>query len=39
MKQNLIQKNATDVDTSKFSKMTDLDNLKSDIHKLDIDKL
>ena len=31
-------KNATGVDTSSFAKKTDLDNLKSDIDKLDIDK-
>ena len=32
-------KNATAVDTSDFSKKTDLANLKSDVDKLDIDKL
>ena len=32
-------KNATDVDTSDFAKKTDLANLKSDVNKLDIDKL
>ena len=32
-------KNATDVDTSVFDKKTDLANLKSDVDKLDIDKL
>ena len=32
-------KNATGVDTSKFAKKVDLANLKSDIDKLDIDKL
>ena len=32
-------KNATGVDTSDFAKRTDLDNLKSDIDKIDIDKL
>ena len=32
-------KNATGVDTSDFAKKTDLDNLKSDKDKLDIDKL
>ena len=32
-------KNATGVDTSKFAKKVDLANLKSDVDKLDIDKL
>ena len=32
-------KNATGVDTLDFAKKTDLANLKSDVHKLDIDKL
>ena len=32
-------KNATGVDTSKFAKNIDLDNLKSDVDKADIDKL
>ena len=32
-------KNATGVDTSSFAKKTDLANLKSDVDKLDIDKL
>ena len=32
-------KNATSVDTSDFAKKTDLANLKSDVDKLDIDKL
>ena len=32
-------KNATGVDTSDFAKETDLYNLKSDVDKLDIDKL
>ena len=32
-------KNATGVDTSKFAKNVDLDNLKSDVDKVDIDKL
>ena len=32
-------KNATGVDTSKFAKKVDLTNLKSDVDKLDIDKL
>ena len=32
-------KNAMGVDTSDFSNKTDLANLKSDVHKLDIDKL
>ena len=32
-------KNATGVDTSNFAKKTDLANLKSDVDKLDIDKL
>ena len=32
-------KEATDVDTSDFAKKTDLANLKSDLEKLDIDKL
>ena len=31
--------NATGVDTSKFAKKVDLANLKSDVDKLDIDKL
>ena len=32
-------KNATGVDTSSFAKQSDLANLKSDVDKLDIDKL
>ena len=32
-------KNATDVDTLKFAKNVDLANLKSDVDKLDINKL
>ena len=32
-------KNVTGVDTSKFPKKIDLNNLKSDLDKLDIDKL
>ena len=32
-------KNATGIDTSKFAKKVDLSNLKSDLDKLDIDKL
>ena len=32
-------KNATEVDTSSFAKKTDLANLKSDVDKLDIDRL
>ena len=32
-------KNAVGVDTSKFAKKVDLANLKSDVDKLDIDKL
>ena len=32
-------KNATEVDTSSFAKNIDLANLKSDVDKLDIDKL
>ena len=32
-------KNATGADTSKFAKKVDLDNLKSDVDKLDTDKL
>ena len=32
-------KNATGVDTSKFAKKADLVNLKSNVDKLDIDKL
>ena len=32
-------KNATGVDTSDFAKKNDLTNLKSDVDKLDIDKL
>ena len=32
-------KNAAEVDTSSFAKKTDLANLKSDVNKLDIDKL
>ena len=32
-------KNATGLNTSKFAKRVDLDNLKSDVDKLDIDKL
>ena len=36
---NADLKNATGVDTSDFTKKADLANLKSDIHKVDIDKL
>ena len=36
---NADLKNATGVDTSKFAKKVDLANLKSDVDKLDIDKL
>ena len=36
---NTDKKNTTCVDTSDFGKKTDLANLKSDIYKLDIDKL
>ena len=32
-------KTATDVDTSKCAKKVDLANLKSDVNKLDVDKL
>ena len=32
-------KKATDIDISKFVKKVDLASLKSDLHKLDIDKL
>ena len=32
-------KNAADVDTSDFAKKTRLANLKSDIHKLGVDKI
>ena len=32
-------KNVTGVDTSKFAKMVDLTSLKSNVNKLDIDKL
>ena len=32
-------KNVTDVDTSSFPKKPDLPNLKSDVNKVDIDKL
>ena len=32
-------KNATGVDTSKFAKKVDLDSLKSNVNKLDIDKI
>ena len=32
-------KNVTGVDTSKFAKKIDLNNLKSDLDKLDIDKI
>ena len=32
-------KNAREVDTSDFAKKTDLVNLKSDVYKLDIDRL
>ena len=32
-------KNATGIDTSDFAEIADLDNLKSDVDKLDIDKL
>ena len=39
MQQKQILKSATGVDTSDFSKNTDLANLKSDVDKLDIDKL
>ena len=33
-----FKKTAISVDTSEFAKKTDLDNLKSDVDKLDIDK-
>ena len=36
---NVDLKNATGVDTSKFAKMFDLANLKSNVDKLDTDKL
>ena len=36
---NADLKNATDVDASDFAKITDLANLKSDVHKLVIGKL
>ena len=36
---DLKKKNAKSVDTSAFAKKTDLANLKSDVDKLDIDKL
>ena len=36
---NADLKNATEVDTSKFAKKVDLINLKSNVDKLDIDKL
>ena len=39
MQQKQILKNATRVDTSKFAKKVNLANLKSNIDKLDIDKL
>ena len=39
MQQKQILKNATGIDTSDFAKKTDLTNLKSDVDKLDIDKL
>ena len=39
MQQKPIQKNATRVDTSPFAKKTDLASLKSNVDKLDIDKL
>ena len=39
MQQKQVLKNAARVDTSKFAKRLDLTNLKSDVDKLDIDKL
>ena len=39
MQQNQILKNATGADTLKFAKKVDLANLKSNVDKLDIDKL
>ena len=39
MQQKQILKNITGVDTPFFVKKDDLANLKSDVHKLDIDKL
>ena len=39
MQQKQTQKSATGVDTSSFPKRIDLANLKSDVDKLDIDKL
>ena len=38
MQQNKILKNTTGIDTSDFAKKNDLDILKSDKDKLDIDK-
>ena len=39
MQQNQIQKNGTDIDTSKIGKKIDLASLQSEIDKLDIKKL
>ena len=39
MQQKHIEKNATGVDTLNFAKKTDLTHLKSDVDKLNIDKL
>ena len=39
MQQKQIQKNATGIDTSSFTKNADLASLKSKVDKLDIDKL
>ena len=39
MQKKLDLKNAADVDTSKCAKKTDLAKLKSNVEKLDIDKL
>ena len=39
MQQKLIKKNVTHVDTSSFALKTNLTNLKTEVDKLDIDKL
>ena len=39
MQQKLIKKNVTHVDTSSFALKTNLANLKTEVDKLDIDKL
>ena len=39
MQQNLKQKKTTGVDALEFAKKVDLSNLKSEVDKLDIDKL